>query len=319
MLTLKRSLPLTGVLAAMVAASPASAQLSLNDWILKLNPIGINDQYSNAGSGIATAGFTDIPSRVITNDIDGNGVPSVGDTQLAIGQGSVESLKNTSNVGSLVGDNGTAILGVNFELTFVFEIFESIDNQAGDNLEFSHTGGSFRIYADPNVNYGGVTGTGAADGTLVAEFAVVPGLGGGTLNSSITDGAIDVTLQATSITAGFLFLNDGVTDVSTLLDDNNEPLLISFTDSNFDVATGAVGDPSVPTTAGGIFNTGIAGGTAPPGDFANDGVFRPLDFFAIEDGSIRLGLLPEPGTMAIFGLGLLGLGLAVRRRQRATA
>ena len=43
--------------------------------------------------------------------------------------------------------------------------------------------------------------------------------------------------------------------------------------------------------------------------FLNDGVFGP---------NLQLAELPEPATLAIFGLGLAGLGWAVRRRRIAT-
>ena len=318
MIALRKGLPLVAGAAMLFGAGTASAQIDLNDWILDLSNLGgpqfTGSRLTSGGLGLDSATFQ-APTRVITTD---NGPPgfSVGDTQLAIGQGTITRFFNQNLVPASSADVGpTNTLGVDFEVTFVFEINEvitSVDpiSGGGENVGFDHTGGTLRLYIDSNINYSGLGGTGADDGLLVAEFDVVPGALGGNINTANNDGNVNIVLQATTVNAGFLFLNDGTTDISTLVDASNDPLLIGLSDSNFNILTQ---NPNV----GGVFNNGIPGGTD-PGNFPG-GPFNINDFIALEDGSINIAVLPEPGTLAVFGLGLLGLGLAVRRRQRVTA
>ena len=316
MLVLRKGLPLVAGAALLLSAGTASAQLSLNDWVLDLTNSGLIGQRTtgeptNPAIGVDQATFT-APTRIVTQDNDNSGTLSVGDTQTAVGVGAITSFVNANNqVFQNATDGATnAFLGVDFEVTFTFTLNEVITGVAGDDVDFAHQGGTLDLYVDTTPDFNGNAGTGADDGDLVASFAVVPGAGGGNIDLSDLDGNVNVVFEATFIAAGYLFDGDGV-DVSTLVDNEGDPLLIAFSDSNFDICTagGQECDPNQ-FIEGGAFD---ALGTPYPTDF------NPFDFFAEEDGSIDLAVLPEPGTLAVFGLGLLGLGLAVRRRQRANA
>ncbi len=292
----------------LLSGGTAPAQLALDDWILDLSNLGagfVGSQLTSGGLGLDSASFL-APTRVITTDVGAPGF-SVGDTQVAIGQGVITDFFNQNSVPASSSDVGPSnTLGTDFEVTFVFELQETITSVVGPNVGFDHTGGFLRLRIDSTINFGGTAGTGADDGLLVAEFEVIPGVLGGNINTTNNDGNVDVAFRATTINPGFLFLNDGTTDISTLLDDNGDPILIGLSDSNFNIDT-------TPPNAGGIFDDGVVGGINPP-DF-DGGPFNINDFIALEDGSINLELLPEPGTLAIFGLGLVGLGVAVGRRR----
>ena len=308
MIALRKGLPLVAGCAMLLSAGTASAQIDLDNWRLDLSNLGggfAGQETSGPGDlGVDQATFF-APTRVVTSDNDGSGTLSVGDTQTALGIGAITSFVNSSNqVFTNTTDGGSnRFLGTNFEVTFAFELNEVITSVAAPNVGFDHLGGSLTLYVDDTPDFNGSDGTGATDGVPIATFAVVPGALGGNINTDLLDGSVDIVFQATSIAAGWLFDENGV-DLSTLVDAEGDPLLIGLSDSNFQIA-----DPN-DFNEGGIFDDL---GTPYPTDI------DLFDFFAEEDGSIDLAVLPEPGTLAVFGLGLLGLGLAVRRRQRANA
>ena len=313
MIALRKGLPLLAGCALLFSAGTASAQIDLNDWILSLDNLsGVDAKFTNqrtlgpGGNGVDQALFIS-PARVVTSDNDGSGTLSVGDTQEVIGQGQITAFRqnaitqfNNTTDGNPANDLQNL---TDFEVTFTFNLQETITSVTGDNVGFEHTGGTLTLYVDDTPDFNGSNGTGADDGVAIATFAVVPGALGGNINTANNDGNVNVVFQAVSIAEGWLFLNDGVTDLASLVDPEGDPLLIGLSDSNFDIA-----DPTL-FNEGGIYD---ALGPLPT-------EFDIFDFFAIEDGSIDLAILPEPGTLAVFGLGLLGLGLAVRRRQRASA
>ena len=311
MIALRKGLPLVAGCALLLSAGTASAQISLNDWVIDLTKIGFAgfQTLGPDGLGIDSANFS-APTRVITQDNDNSGTISVNDTQTAVGIGNIGGFEDTggnSFQNATDGMGGNAFINFNYEVTFVFTINELVTDVTNGNAGFEHTGGQLSLYIDNNINFNANAGTGADDGLLVATFDVVPGAGGGNIDLGNLDGNVNIVFQASFIEEGVLFNTEG-TDISTLLDNNDDPLLIAFSDSNFDICTpgGQECDPNQ-------FQPGGAYGDDLPTEFDQ------LDFFAEENGSINLALLPEPGTMAIFGLGLLGLGIAVRRRQRASA
>ena len=318
MSVLRKGLPLVAGAALLLSAGTASAQINLNNWILDLTQAGLPGQRTTGEPihdpiGIDAATFV-APTRVVSQDNDNNGFLSPGDTQTAVGIGSITSFVNANGQVFQNATDGVTntSLGLDFEVTFAFTLNEVITDRDGDDIDFAHTGGTLDLYVDtdPTTRFNGNAGTGATDGDLIASFEVVAGAGGGNIDLSDLDGNVNVVFRATDIAEGWLFDTDG-TDISTLLDPEGDPLLIAFSDSNFDICV--PGDPDCEPSQfieGGAFD---ALGTPYPTEF------NEFDFFADEDGSINLAVLPEPGTLAVFGLGLLGLGIAVRRRQRTRA
>ena len=312
MIVLRKGLPLVAGCALLFSAGTASAQIDLNDWILDLSNLGgaFTGQQTTGpgGNGVDQALFIS-PARIVTSDNDGSGTLSVGDTQQVTGHGQITAFRQnaiTQFNNTTDGNPANDLQNLSdFEVTFTYNLQETITSvtpvPGGANVGFEHTGGSLTLYVDGTPNFQGANGTGADDGIAIATFAVIPGVLGGNINTANNDGNVNIAFQAVSIAPGWLFLNDGVTDLASLVDDNGDPLLIALSDSNFDIV-----DPDL-FSPGGIFGDDL------PEDF------DIFDFFAVEDGSIDLAILPEPGTLAVFGLGLIGLGLAVRRRQRATA
>lgn len=181
---------------------------------------------------------------------------------------------------------------------------------------------------NPNILPGGGTGgAGFTDGTLVATLSVLGG-GGGSFNISTLDGSDDATFQFVSAVRGLL-VQPGVDGVFGTADD-------------FDWVNGYYAGPdAIWGTADDVFkpgwdpskvtalidsnvdfdrdNNGLVD-SGPPSNwpFANKGVNFPSDAFVTEDGSANFAFVPEPASMAAWGL-LLGLMVSVGVFRRARA
>ncbi len=93
--------------------------------------------------------------------------------------------------------------------------------------------------------------------------------------------------------------------------------------SHFDVGSGSGEYTSITTSSGAVYSIGFAGigaffvtGYDPP----------PVQKYPVGDGEVTLVgssttavPVPEPASMAVFAAGILGLGLALKKRLRACA
>jgi len=282
---------------------PVRATVILDSWTMNLSgvdglvdPTIITDIQQIAYYGIAHSQ---------TTDTNANGLPDAGE------YGTTDGLLTTTQ---LIDSNGAIILpgvsgiGVNYEMTFDFSVDSfGVDPATHGGLTFQHlapsvagttTDGLMDIWIDTSIDSATGTGAGYTDGEKIATFRVVSG-DGGTFTPGTYDGNDDATFELIWAMSGVFFDGNG-NDIGEY--QVGDPLvLITITDSNFDGDPNDLGSFSVPNP------------TANPGFLASG---TPIDFNALEDGSARLGVIPEPATMLLLGSGLIGLGVFGRRKKK---
>ncbi|MEN3278309.1 MAG: hypothetical protein V7631_4099, partial [Massilia sp.] len=134
-------------------------------------------------------------------------------------------------------------------------------------------------------------------------FDVLAG-GGGRVDASgspVNNGQVTVHARATSMDAGYFFRGNG-DDLSM-----ESILAFAFTNAN------TVGEPTnrlvdeVACQYAGYTGAGCNGGS-----FSN----TPGSFFVSNNGQFKLAEVPEPGSLALFGIAMLGAGVVSRKRAK---
>jgi hypothetical protein len=160
------------------------------------------------------------------------------------------------------------------------------------------------MYSNSVNQYSSTTGMyGADQGTLIGTFNVLMG-GGGSVDGQgnpTDNGRVSVFAQAKvgQLKAGYFFNDNGV-DMSTL--DNTA---FAFTNAN------TIGSPTK-NQAKEIACEFAGYAPACGGVYAN---VPGQHFFVANNGQFKFADVPEPGSVALFGIALFGLG-ALRRRVK---
>lgn len=134
--------------------------------------------------------------------------------------------------------------------------------------------------------------------TIVGEFDLLSGSANLAAGTVLPNGAISLIFQATSLTAGYFF-DSSMTDLSTILASN--PLVFGFATTNVIPLGSNVGSPLL-----NLYNTSF------DTDLVSVTPNNVTDLHLSNNGQFRLQV-PEPGTLALFGIGLIGLA-GYRRR-----
>ena len=270
---------------AMSMASAAHAGPVLDDWVFNPNGGGYE-----AGQEI---------NEYL--DVNGNAFIQINPTG-----GTSFSFTEHAVFNIVQADGNGALFPVNYAGGNITATFEATGtgNFSG---AFSFSGGTIRMYQNPtNGQYAGTEGVyGANLGNLIAEFSVLAG-GGGLVDASgspVNNGQVTVMAKAMpgQLAEGYFFNSDG--------DDLSLESILSFAFTN----ANTVGEPQgnlvseVACQYAGFTGAGCNGEA-----YAN----APGYFFVGNNGQFKLAEVPEPGSLALFGIAMLGAGVAARKRAK---
>ncbi|MGX4641415.1 flocculation-associated PEP-CTERM protein PepA [Massilia sp. SYSU DXS3249] len=281
---------------AMSFAGAANAATILTDW--RFNPNG--------------GGFDN--AQVIGEYLDVNGnsfiqlTPS-GTNSFTFVEHAVFNILQADSNGQQFNDR--------FEGGNITAMFEGFGNgtfgTGSANGSFTFSGGTIRIFQNPtDGEYGSTEGIyGANLGTEIAMFDVLAG-GGGEVDASgspIANGQVSVFARATSMEPGYFFRSNGQ-DLSL-----ESILAFAFTNANPIANPNSEATPNLVSEVACQY-AGFTGAGCDGTAYANaPGQY----FFVSNNGQFKLAEVPEPGSLALFGIAMLGAGFASRKRAAKKA
>lgn len=245
-------------------------------------------------------------------DTDGNGIDA-GDVNYGVFKVTSITALGTSVSIWQDGDNGAELTGMFGGIT----VASATPDGLGQFIVNS-TGGFLDIYINPQFSFNAGLGTGGygTGGCLVggACYAGITGVAGGGLftNTVFVPGVLDgvgdlvttvngtfnaLTTPLTGTAQGYMSVVGG--PYQALLDSNgfgfSDGSKADLFNQNSVCTLGQQGCDPIPVGPGGVVSDWVLGSEDP----------------------VRGAFVPEPGSLALVGLAIAGLGLASRRRQRS--
>ncbi|MFL6673681.1 MAG: flocculation-associated PEP-CTERM protein PepA [Massilia sp.] len=272
---------------ALSFAGSANAGVVLNDWVFNPN-----------GGGFA-AGQT-INEYL---DVNGNAFIQLNKTSASTFSFVENAVFNISQADSNNQNFSQNYAGGN--ITATFQAFGT----GSFNGAFVFQGGTIKIYQNPTGGqYATNAGIYGADlGNNIATFDVMVG-GGGQVDGSgspVGNGQVSVFAKATApngLLPGYFFRGNGA-DLS-----NEDILSFAFTNANGMQKPTSTLVSEVACEFAGFTGNGCNGQAyaQAPGQY----------FFVSNNGQFKLAEVPEPGSLALFGIAMLGAGVVTRKRAK---
>ena len=290
--TFRKLIPVAAALGFAFAASSAQA-FTLKDGTNVLATDATTLDWSATGSGVAKGvgpfGNLLLPGQNFQFLYQANLATVDGDPTAAF-----NGLDFTAN-----GNKGA---GKNFEFTIVAKLNEKVTSLAGSTATFGLSGApadnKVAIYYDTAANASTSGGTGFDDGTLIALLTIVPENTQSTFTvTGANSGQGSTKLSARVVEGGDFIDPNYLQGISELLFGVNFESNLNF-------------------PAGNSYTTNFQkGGSSLFPDYS---VNTAKDIVFKVDGSNTFAV-PEPGTMMLLGMGMLGLVGAQRRRRAPKA
>lgn len=294
-----------GFALAMVGTA-ANAGSLLTDWYF--NPLG---------TGLHPAGGVDAQLISSYLNVDGDAFIQISPTSASTFIFNEHAVFNVSQA-----DSNGLLFPVNYQNAFITATFQGTGHGVFGGT-FSFDSGAINIYQNSVFQYGSTTGIyGANQGNLIATFQVDAG-GGGSVDGTgnpLSNGQITVFAEAKTpggLLPGYFFRDSSGTDLS-----KQDVLSFAFTNANglFDPKSPNNGLP--PHLVGELacqysgYNGAGCTPTANPEVYSGVYADKPGDhFFVANSGQFKLAEVPEPTSIALFGIALFGAGLASRKRK----
>lgn len=225
------------------------------------------------------------------------------------------------------------------EYTFQIDMLETATGIGTASTNLNPVSGTFKVFYDAVANANQLAGTGYGDGLKILEGKIVAGPGS-------TGTFTDLTLLNPGLFPVTALDKHNANDYPNVASDQgsgntNLEFLISYANPAFfltnltnNVISFALDSSNNTTPFIQADPAALVGGVAPvftnlgPGQYVNgqpglcynnimQGTQQSRCDFLIQTDAATTFLVPEPGSMALFGLGIGALGLAARRRRAA--